>query len=109
MVYKLQNKDSWVGGTLDYRLEETGLWIFQGARMKNMERLRHTGTRQGRRRLFEHMGNRWKHFGIREDNQTLDQTLDTRGRARYLKREGQLVFQNKTGNDETRNGSKHKT
>ena len=30
------------------------------------------------------MGNRWKHFGIREDNQT----LDTGGRARYLKRKG---------------------
>ena len=44
------------------------------------------------------MGNRWRHFGIREDNQT----LDARGWARYLKREGQLVFQNKTGNDETR-------
>jgi len=29
-------------------------------------------------------GNRWKHFGIREDNHT----LDTGGRARYLKREG---------------------
>jgi len=48
------------------------------------------------------MGNRWKHFGIREDNQT----LNTRGRARYLKREGQLVFKNKTGKDETRHGSK---
>ena len=48
------------------------------------------------------MGNRWKHFGIREDNQT----LDTRGRVRYLKREGQLVFQNKTGYDETRHRSK---
>ena len=51
------------------------------------------------------MGNRWKHFGIGEDNQT----LDIRGRARYLKREGQLVFQNKTGNDETRHESKPKT
>ena len=29
-------------------------------------------------------GNRWKHFGIRDHNQT----LDTGGRARYLKREG---------------------
>jgi len=34
------------------------------------------------------MGNRWKHFGIREDNQT----LDTGGRARYLKREGGKYF-----------------
>ena len=48
------------------------------------------------------MGNRWKHFGIREDNQT----LDTRGRARNLKREGTLVFQHKTGNDETKYDSK---
>ena len=99
MVYKLQNKYSSVGGTLDYRLEETRLWIFQDARVKNVERLRHTGTRQGRRRLFEYM----RSHG--EDNQT----LDTRGRARYLKREGQLAFENKTGNDETRHGSKHKT
>jgi len=51
------------------------------------------------------MGNRWKHFGIREGNQT----LDTRGRARYLKREGKLIFLNKTGNDETRHESKPKT
>jgi len=45
------------------------------------------------------MGNRWKHFGIRED---------TRGRARYLKREGKLIFQNKTGNDETKLESQQK-
>ena len=38
-------------------------------------------------------------MGIREDNQT----LDTGGRTRYLKREGKVSdFQNKTGNDETR-------
>ena len=54
MVKKLQNKDCSVGGTLDYRLEDSRLW-FQGARVKNMERLRHTGTRQGRRRLFQYM------------------------------------------------------
>ena len=35
--------------------------------------------------------------GIREDNQT----LDTGGRASYLKREEELIFQNKTGNDKT--------
>ena len=51
------------------------------------------------------MGNRWKHSGIREDNQT----RDTRGRARDLKREGRLIFQNKTGNDETKHGSKQNT
>jgi len=41
--------------------------------------------------------------GIREDNQT----LDTGGKARYLKREGKVSdFQNKTGNDETRHEEK---
>ena len=38
-------------------------------------------------------------MGIREDNQT----LDTGGRATYLKQEGKVSdFQNKTGTDETR-------
>jgi len=67
------------------------------------------------------LGNRWKHFGeqvetlwgtggntlgIREDNQT----PDTGGRARYLKREGKVCdFQNKTGNDETRHETERKS
>ena len=51
------------------------------------DKRQHTGTRRGRRRLFEHVeslgGNT---LGIREDNQT----LDTGGRASYLKREGKV-------------------
>ena len=69
----------------------------------------HTGTRQGRRRLFEHKRSQGEQVeilsGIGEDNQT----LDTGGRARYLETRGKLIFQNKTGNDETRHESKHKT
>ena len=44
--------------------------------MKLVTRRQHTGTGRGKRRLF----------GIRED----DQTLDTGGRASYLKREGKV-------------------
>ena len=49
------------------RLQARGFkaMVFQDARVKNTEWLRHTGTRQGRLRLFEYtgaMGNRWKHF-----------------------------------------------
>ena len=61
--------------------------VVQGARVRNVTGYNTLAQDKGDAYYLNTrgaMGNRWKHFGIREDNQT----LDTRGRARYLKREG---------------------
>ena len=115
LANKLANKDTLCRRIAHCRLEETVAVnsMDQDASNEGRNRTQHTGTgHRETQTIWTHEGARGtggNTLGIREDNQT----LDTVGRARYLKREGKLVNfkikQEMTRQDMNQNVNRDKT
>jgi len=106
---KLTTKDGSEGGSLNFRLVNSMAVDFceQGRESEARDMWRHTGTRQGRRRLFEHMGSHEEQVEtLWESGKTIRHVTQEEGQGTSNERE--VNIQNKTGNYKTRHESKPK-
>ena len=94
------------------RLQARGktMAVNQEASNAGRNRTQHTGTRRGRRRLFEHMRDQGEQVEtLWESGKTIRHLTREEGQDTWNER-GKLVnFQNETGNDETRHETERKS